>query len=116
MAPFEVPPSGAGVNTVIVAESNPDRLLAGMFAVSVVLLTTVVPRATPFQRMTDPATKLVPVTVNVNPAAPNGALSGKIDVIEGTGYDTFPMPDRPTICGLPGDPSTMVTVPTLIPC
>ena len=79
------PPSGAGLNTVTAAVRADAMSLAGMVAVSWVLLTSVVVRSAPSHRTTDEATKLVPSTVRVNSAPPAAVLSGEIDVNVGTG-------------------------------
>ncbi len=48
-------------------------------------MTKVVVRFEPFQRTTEPALKLVPLTVNVSPPTPAVALVGEIEVVVGTG-------------------------------
>jgi hypothetical protein len=47
---------------------------------------------------------------------PKAAPSGLIEVIDGTGTEVLPIPDKPTICGLPEVPSRMVKVPDRMPC
>src|SRR2546426_5435580 len=59
--------------------------LAEMAARSWVLLRTVVVRSEPFQRTTDGATKLAPLTVSVNPAPPAVALLGESETAAGAG-------------------------------
>src|SRR2546422_1020127 len=53
----EVPPPGAGLNTVTEAVPGVARSVAEMAAVSCVALTNVVVRAAPFQRTSEAATK-----------------------------------------------------------
>jgi hypothetical protein len=70
----------------------------------------------PFQRTIDAETKFLPVTVSVKPAEPAAALSGLIEVTEGSGYEVFPIPLKPMMCGLPGALFRMVSVPLRFPC
>ena len=53
-----------------------------------VLLLNVVVRLEPFTCTTEPGTKLLPVTVNVNPAPPAIALAGEILANDGGGLLT----------------------------
>jgi hypothetical protein len=53
--------------------------------VSWVALTKVVVRSAPFQRTTDPTTKLLPVTVSVKSAPPEGMLVGESVLRAGVG-------------------------------
>ena len=64
-AVFEVPPPGAGLNTVTEPEPAAARSGAVIAAVSCVLLTKVVVRAVPFQFTMEPETNPVPFTVSV---------------------------------------------------
>src|SRR5580692_4320128 len=57
------------LDTVIVAVPCMMVSVYGMRAVSCVVLTNVVGREEPFQSTTDPFTKFVPFTCNVNPVA-----------------------------------------------
>src|SRR5438309_7585428 len=82
---FDVPPPGAGVNTVTVAVPATAMSAGVIAAVSWVAETRVVARFAPFQRTTELPTKLVPVTVNVNPGPPAGAEAGFSPVVVGTG-------------------------------
>lgn len=82
-----VPPPGAGVTMVTCAVAAATRSAAGMIAVSVVADTKVVVRALPFHRISEPATKPVPVAVRVMPASPAVATAGAIDVSAGAGFD-----------------------------
>jgi hypothetical protein len=81
----DVPPPGAGVNTVTDAVPAVAMSLARMAAVSWVLLTNVVVRLAPFHRTTEPATKLLPVAVSVNPAPPAVRLLGASELSTGAG-------------------------------
>ena len=60
---------------------------AVMSAVSCVADTNAVVRFAPFQRTTDPATKLVPLTVSVNAALPATIELGASEVAVGTGFE-----------------------------
>jgi hypothetical protein len=90
-----VPPPGEAVKTVI--DSVPGEAMsdAGIVAVSCVLLTKVVVRLAPLTRTTEAETKLLPVTVNVNPGLPAVALVGEILANDGGGLltasDTVPV-------------------------
>src|SRR5215471_11156420 len=87
-SPVEVPPPGVGVKTVIEnvpAEATSD---AGIVAVSCVLLTKVVVRLAPLTCTTEAETKLLPVTVNINPGLPAVALVGEILANDGGGLLT----------------------------
>src|SRR5712664_2289761 len=84
---FEVPPPGAGLNTVTDAVPAVTRSVAGMDAVNCDAETNIVVRLAPFHRTTDePATKFVPFTVNVNAAPPTVADVGLRLVVVGTGF------------------------------
>ena len=72
---LEVPPPGAGVNTVTEAVPATAMSAAGIAAVNRVEETNVVVRSAPFQSTTELATKPVPLTVSVKPDPP--AVNGK---------------------------------------
>src|SRR3989454_12577088 len=81
----DVPPPGDGLNTVIWVVPAVVMSLEEMAARNSVLLTNVVVRSEPFQRTTDGATKLAPLTVSVNPAPPAVALLGESEPAPGAG-------------------------------
>jgi hypothetical protein len=81
----DVPPPGAGLDTVTVALPTVAMSAAVMVAVSCVLLTNAVARALPFQFTTDDDTKPEPVTVNAKPAPPAVAVPGESEVRAGVG-------------------------------
>lgn len=83
--PVEEPPAGGGLNAVTVAVPPLMMSVAGIAAVSCVLLTNVVDRLAPFQFTRVLVKKPVPLTVSVKPPPPAVALAGAIDVIVGTG-------------------------------
>jgi hypothetical protein len=83
---FDVPPPGAGLNTVTLAVPAFTMSLAGITAVTCVALTYVVVRFDPFQRTTDALTKPDPFTVSVPPAPPAIVLLGESEVRTGTGF------------------------------
>ena len=62
----EIPPPGAGANTVTCATPSDATSAAGIVAVSWPALTYVVGRSAPFQRTIDDEAKLPPFTVSVN--------------------------------------------------
>src|SRR5512134_2654879 len=81
----EVPPPGVGLNTVTCAVPAVAMSAAAIDAVTRVAETNVVVRLVPFHRTTEPATKFVPFTVNVNAAPPAVAEVGERVVNVGTG-------------------------------
>ena len=87
--PAEVPPPGAGLSTVTVTVPPSRRSLAGIDAVSCVVLTNVVARLAPFQRTTDVDTKPLPFSVSVNVAPPAVVLDGASDASEGAGLSNW---------------------------
>jgi hypothetical protein len=68
--PLDVPPPGAGVETVTIAVPPAAMSAAVIAACKLVPETNVVARALPFHCTVEADTKLVPVTVNVNAAPP----------------------------------------------
>jgi len=82
---LEVPPPGAGLNTVTWAVPAAAMSAAVIAAVNWVEETKVVVRSAPFQRTTDPETKFVPFTVSVNAAPPAVREDGLRLVVVGTG-------------------------------
>jgi len=84
----EVPPPGPGVKTVMEREAATARSDEGIAAVSCVLLTKVVVRFEPLTRTTELLTKLLPLTVSVNPEVPAVALLGEILLNDGDGLLT----------------------------
>ena len=73
---LEVPPPGPGLTTVTWSVPGAARSSAEMAAVSCELVTYVVVRAKPFHCTTEPAMKLLPLTVRVKIAPPAVALLG----------------------------------------
>ena len=92
---LDVPPTGAGLTTVTLTVPVAPMSLAGMTAWSCPLLTNVVARAAPFQRIWEPFTKWLPVTVRVKPAPPTVAPDGDRLVSTGTGLARY-TPQRPS--------------------
>ena len=84
----DVPPPGAALLTVMERFPGDATSLAGMDAVSWVELTNVVVRADPLTCTSDPLTKLLPLTVSVNPARPADTLAGEMLDMEGAGLLT----------------------------
>src|SRR6266478_6633870 len=73
---LEAPPPGAGLNTVTWALPDVAMSLAGMAAVSWVLLTKVVGRSDPFQRTAELEMKFVPLTIRVKADPPPATVDG----------------------------------------
>ena len=84
-----VPPPGNGVKTVTATVPAEAILVAGITAVNCVGLIKVVTRDAPFQFITEPLIKSVPLTVNVNAAPPVIAVFGLIEVSTGGGLLTI---------------------------
>jgi hypothetical protein len=82
----EMPPPGAGVDTVTDAVPAEAMSAAVICAVSWVLLPSVVARGLPFHCATDELMKFVPVSVNVKAAPPAVALGGEIELSVGLGF------------------------------
>src|SRR5262245_26349272 len=87
---LEIPPPGAGLNTVTWAVPGAATSEARIFAVNCVGETKLVTRSAPFQRTTELTIKLDPFTVRVNAAAPGGADAGLMLVVAGTGFVLVP--------------------------
>ena len=88
---FEVPPPGDGLKTVTAAKPGVAISVAGIEAISSVLVRKVVVRVEPFQRTSDVVTKPVPITDRVKAGPPAGVDDGSRRVIAGVG---FPDDDR----------------------
>src|SRR5437867_9614335 len=93
---FDVPPPGAGVNTVTEAVPAVAMSAVVICAVSFVLLPNVVARWLPFHCTMDELMKFVPVAVRVNPAPPATTLLGDREVSVGLGFGAVIM----NVCGL----------------
>jgi hypothetical protein len=81
----EVPPPGAGFETVTIAVPTEAMSATVISACRLVLETKVVARAVPFHWTAEDETKPVPVTVNVNAALPANAELGFRDMAVGIG-------------------------------
>jgi len=86
--PVEVPPPGAGFTTVTVAIFTVVKSLAGICAVSVVVLINVVVLADPFHWTVAELAKLDPVTVSVNEELPTTVKVEESAVKAGSGFPT----------------------------
>ena len=82
---FEVPPPGAGLNTVTEAVPAVAMSAAVIAAVNWVADRYVVVRLDPFHCTTEPLTKLLPLTVRVKAEPPGAAEVGLMLVVAGTG-------------------------------
>src|SRR5207245_2107844 len=71
----EVPPSGAGLNTVTCAVPGVRMSVARIVAWSSVVRRTVVGRFAPFQRTTELETKLLPFTFKTKPPVPAATMA-----------------------------------------
>ena len=86
----EVPPPGAGLNTVTSKVPAVAMSAAVMVAVSCVSDMKVVARSVPSHLTTErPFTKLVPSTVRVNPGSPAVLLVGSMPVVVGKGFGSY---------------------------
>ena len=84
----DVPPPGAGLVTVTLGVPAVATSATVICAVICVALTNAVVFAAPPKFTTEPVTKFVPLTVNVNAAPPAVALVGEIVVMVGDGKFT----------------------------
>ena len=91
IAAFNVPPPGAGLNTVTWALPSDAISEDRITACNCVLLTKVVALALPFHWTTEFETKLLPLITNVNPALPDGTVAGEIVVTDGIGLTPVPV-------------------------
>src|SRR5439155_16785473 len=83
---LEVPPPGAGVNTVTEAVPAVAMSAVVICAVSCVLLPNVVARWLPFHCTMDELMKFVPVSASVKAASPATTLLGDREVSVGLGF------------------------------
>ena len=90
---FEVPPPGAGLNTVTEAVPAVAMSVAVIGAVNWVADTYVVVRLDPFHCTTEPLMKLLPLTVRVKAEPPAVAEVGLMLVVAGTGLLAVPVAD-----------------------
>ena len=88
LSEFEMPPPGAGLTTVTGCAPTVAMSAATICAISLVLSINVVARALPSNRTTAPLTKLLPLTVSVNPASPAPAFAGERPLTKGKGFST----------------------------
>ncbi len=86
----DVPPAGAALNTVTAAVPAVAIRLPGTNAVNCVAFTNVVVSAVPFQLITEPFIKLLPVTAMVNAGSPAVALAGEMKPATGSGFEDPP--------------------------
>src|SRR2546425_1086129 len=111
---LEVPPPGAGFVTVMLKVPAVVRSLAGMEAVSWVLLANAVVRAEPAKFTTEFVTKFVPLTVSVKAPSPTFLLVGEMLVVVGAGLLTV------NVCALEVPPpgvgfvTVMLNVPAVV--
>src|SRR5262245_24479775 len=84
----EVPPPGAGANTLTGTVPEAARSAAEIAAFSVLASITVVGRLVPFHRTWENALNPLPVTVSVKADAPTNALAGDKAVGVGSGFVT----------------------------
>src|SRR5262249_32365328 len=94
-------PLGGGLATVMEAVPATVMSLAGIWAVTRVLLTNVVPRGDPFHCTTDPGTKPEPSIVSVKAGPPAIAALGESKLIQGGGDE---VPPNCTILATDGTP------------
>lgn len=92
---FEVPPPGAGLETVMLNVPAPVKSDDGIEAVNCVELTKVVVRAPTAKLTTEVDTKLVPLTVIVKVLSPTIFDVGEIEVVVGAGLLRVNVLDAP---------------------
>src|SRR5215475_10353246 len=84
MAAPDVPPPGAGVNTVMLAAPGFGMFADVILAVNCVALLNVVGRLLPLIRTTDELTKPLPVTIRSKSGLPTRTVVGLIVVMRGS--------------------------------
>jgi hypothetical protein len=87
-AAAEIPPPGAGLNTVMAAMPPPARSAAGTVALRELSVENVVAIAVPFQHTCDPLTKAEPETAIESCAAPAVVVTGATLLMVGTALST----------------------------
>src|SRR5579872_7114180 len=109
----DVPPPGAGLETVTCAVPAAAISAAVMAACNWVAPIKVVVRAAPFQLTTELLMKPVPFTVKVKAAAPAVAPVGAREVIEGTGLAA--LMTKPAFADVPPPGAGLETVTWAVP-
>ena len=111
----EVPPPGAGLNTVTWTVPAEAISAALMDTSNCVPLTKVAVRGDPFQFTTEPLTKPLPFTVRVNAAVPPVADEGDRKVIAGTGLLPGEFTVKPALLEVPPPGDGLNTVTWAVP-
>jgi len=119
---LEVPPPGAGLDTITVAVPSLAMAAAGTAAVKRVELTKLVATAVPPKLTTEEDIKFVPETVRVNAAPPANVLAGEMVMIAGKGLSLLtvealppPQPARKTRLIPPSTISSLIVRPLMTP-
>src|ERR1700681_907330 len=86
---FEVPPPGAGVDTVTANTPPVSVVPTGTVAVNFVLSANVVGHGVPATNTAEPLTKFLPLTVSVSDVVPDAVVAGEIEVTWGVGLFTL---------------------------
>jgi hypothetical protein len=116
----EVPPPGAEFATVTERVPGEATSLAGMAALSWVLLTKVVVRLEPLTWTTDPLTKFVPFTVRLKAELPAVTVLGEMLLSDGTGLltvkitDPLVSPDEGFVTVIANDPALARSPPVSV--
>ena len=108
----DVPPPGAGLDTVICAVIASNMSRAVTVTCSCVALTNVVVRAPPFQFTTEEGVNPAPFTVRVKERPPANAVAGNSEIIDGTGCSTLMVPPVPVMVALVPTARTAKRLPT----
>ena len=111
---LEVPPPGAGLNTVTCAVPAVVMSAAVIAACNCVALTNVVVRFVPFQLTTDPLRNPVPFTVTVKAAVPAVALDGDSELTVGIGLVVLMV--KAALLEVPPPGAGLNTVTWPVPC
>ena len=98
---LDVPPPGVPLVTVILKVPLVVRSDARMEAVSWVVETKVVVRASPAKLTTEVGIKFVPFTVNVKVASPAFLEVGETEVVVGTGFAMVTVGDERILVRVP---------------
>ncbi len=111
VAAADVPPPGAGLVTVTCALPELATSAAGMLAVSLTELTSVVVRLEPFHCTTELEMNPEPVTANVNAWLPSVTLAGDMPLTTGAGLEVGGGVDEPPFPPHPVAISTRIPAP-----
>src|SRR6267378_2888480 len=113
---FDVPPPGAGLNTVTCAVPGLAMSVSGIEALTCDDETNAVGRLELFHRTIDPGMKLLPFTVSVNAGPPAGVDAGDNPLVAGTGFELGPVCEKAMSSTPRSQPAVKFTVTVVEGC